>query len=170
MTTTATTIEPRTVAELLADDTDMWRGPSGENVNGEAAARHLEATAALLERDGWTRVYDTTGPTAEEPAPGDSSTLRERFAWIFRVVRSEYDSNPARTLGVALLAVSNSASGDADTESAAEAVLRAVLRARTGARYVQLSAWASRLNRTWPQVRDLLTEAAAVAREFGPAA
>lgn len=165
----AATIEPQSVAELLADG-EVWRGPSGEFVTGESTARHVEATAALLEREGWIRAYNSADAATTEAAPGDSSTLREMVRWLVRVVRSEYETTPARTLGLALSAVSSSASGDADTLSAAEAVISAVIRARTGARHVAISAWAGRLDRTWPQVRGLLADAADAARAYGPAA
>lgn len=166
---TTTTIEPRTVAELLATETDPWRGPSGEHVTGESVATHLEATIALLERDGWARTYAMTETGTEEGAPGDTSTVRDMLRWLIRIVRAEYETTP-RTLDLVLSTVSGSASGDQDTAAAAGTVLQAVLRARTGARYVAISAWAGRLDRTWPQVRDLLVEAAEAARAYGPAA
>ncbi|MFJ4343195.1 hypothetical protein [Streptomyces sp. NPDC088915] len=31
----------------------IWYGPSGEKVTGEAVAAHLQAAAALMEREGW---------------------------------------------------------------------------------------------------------------------
>lgn len=170
-TTTTATIEPQSVAELLAKDSEVWRGPSGEFVTGASVALHLEATAALLKRVGWVRNYTATDTPDATEAPGDSSTMRDMLRWIVRILRTELDGvdDKRRTLCLALSDIANSDTGDDDTRSAAEKVLTVVLRSRTGASYVVISSWASRLDRTWPQVRGLLAEAADAAREFGPA-
>jgi hypothetical protein len=46
-------------AELAADAyRPVWIGLSGEVPSGETVARHLEATIALLDKDGWVRAYN----------------------------------------------------------------------------------------------------------------
>jgi uncharacterized protein involved in high-affinity Fe2+ transport len=46
-------------AELAADSyQSLWIGPSGEESSGEAVACHLEATIALLDKDGWIPAYN----------------------------------------------------------------------------------------------------------------
>ncbi|GAA2733365.1 hypothetical protein [Streptomyces nogalater] len=49
----------RKAQEITADSyLPMWIGPSGEESSGDAVARHLEATVALLDKDGWIRAYN----------------------------------------------------------------------------------------------------------------
>ncbi|WP_127469397.1 hypothetical protein [Streptomyces sp. B27] len=45
---------------------------------GEAVARHLDATIALLDKDGWTRTWSwPTEPTGTLPATDDETSVRE---------------------------------------------------------------------------------------------
>lgn len=151
--------------DVAAKYDTFWTGPSGETVTGEAAARHLDATRELLERDGWVRSYDHSDQDVEMPA--EDASVKDMIRQLFRVIRDAVASDKRRTLGVAVFHVTSS-DGDDDTQQAAIRILDVILRARTGADFASHGAWASKLGRTWEEVADLLTEAATFARAHGP--
>ncbi|MBB1252918.1 hypothetical protein H3146_05990 [Streptomyces sp. OF3] len=147
-----------------------WRGRSGETVTGEDAAHHLEATLALLDKHGWTRAT-VTGEDAVDHLAGADETwkVKRLLLGLVRTVSDLIkDEDGPLTLGLALRRVAVDG-GDDDTETVADRCITTILRLRTGARHPSLTAWAGRRGRTQSEIRDLLTEAAAFARKYGPA-
>jgi len=160
--------EPLTVAGLIDDEPRLWQGQSGEQVTGEQVAHHLEATIAFLERVGWERVY-STGAENELGDVDDSMTVKDMLRTLIGWIRTE-DAPSPRNLPMALSHIANTDDGDSDTYSVGNRLCDVVVRARTNSPYANATAWASKLGRTWPEVRGLLVEAAGVARTYGPAA
>ncbi|PJE97156.1 hypothetical protein CUT44_14345 [Streptomyces carminius] len=163
-------------AEEIAASLD-WRGRSGEVVPGADAAHHLEAVRSLLDKRGWSRTVGS-GSDEEETEDGthplagadESWTVKRLLLGLIRAVVEEMSWTPAPpTLNGALDAVSRTADGDADTETVAGRCIEAVLRLRTGARYPSLIAWSGKRGRTYEEICEVLTEAAAFARTHGPA-
>ncbi|MGW7617390.1 DUF6197 family protein [Streptomyces antimycoticus] len=155
-------------AEYAAEQQAFWTGRSGEQVTGEETARHLDATLALLERDGWVRNYGNDDQDVEMPA--EDASVKTMLRQLFHVIRDAIGTDKRHTLSVAVYQVAGSDNGDDDTWVAAERVLDVIMRARTGARTASYSAWASKIGRTWEEVADLLAEAAKFARTYGPTA
>ncbi|MFF5788582.1 hypothetical protein ACFY8P_26915 [Streptomyces sp. NPDC012693] len=119
-------------AELARDSyRPVWTGASGEESTGASVARHLEAAAALLETDGWTRTYHHgPAPSTELPAIESMST-QEMVREVLIAVREESAVAP-RTLSTALDHAARGGDGDADTRDVAYEVLSLVVRALTG--------------------------------------
>ncbi|WP_069874506.1 DUF6197 family protein [Streptomyces malaysiensis] len=157
-----------TAAQYAAEHPAFWTGLSGEQVSGEQAARHIDATLALLERDGWVRTYGNDNQDVEMPA--EDASVKEMLRGLFRVIRDFMGTDKRRTLLTAIDDVAYSDDGDSDTETVAKQVLNVILRARSGASTAYYGAWASKLGRTWEEVSDLLVEAATFARTYGPTA
>jgi len=137
-----------------------WRGLSGEIVTGADAAHHLESVLALLDKRGWTR-------TSAEPELDESAGLRDVIKSLVRFLYG-----PVRgplTVDEAMLLVP-AEDGDDDSRLAAKRCMESVLRMRTGATHADPGSWSERRGRTFEEVRGLLAEAAAFAREYGPAA
>jgi hypothetical protein len=158
-----------TAAEKLDDAETLWVGRSGEQVTGEAAARHLEATAALLEKDGWVRHY--TDDESDIDLPDDESmSVKDMVRQLYRVVRELVGpGDPRRTLFTALRDAAESAESDSDTIAVASQCLDRIVRARTGTDWAYCSSWAERTGRTWTEVAEVLATGAAFARTYGPA-
>ncbi|WP_044377401.1 DUF6197 family protein [Streptomyces noursei] len=151
-----------------------WAGFSGQPVTGEAAADHLTLALKILDRDGW--VSRDTTPSTEPTALDDitsKSTFREMLYGLVSAVRELVSSDgDGITLDYAMLRASSEGS-DSDARCAAEHCLQAILRARFGRSvtdWVSYSAWADRQGRTFDDVRELLIEAADLARTHGPTA
>lgn len=171
-----------TAAKLAEKDRRFWTGYSGETVTGEAVARHLEAAAALLTERGWSRTYDLTIessiPRPEFPAFDDVETLTLKaiilrlikFARDLYVHETSYKVTRRLTLSDSLIEADNGIHGDADTRRAADHVLAALLKANSGADYVSLSSWVSKIGRTQEEVLLLIDTGAAFARRYGPEA
>ncbi|MFE9360345.1 hypothetical protein ACFYPB_40610 [Streptomyces olivaceoviridis] len=166
-------------AELAADSyLPLWIGPSGEESSGEAVARHLEATIALLEQDGWIRVYDynrdwSTGGV--DIADDDSMTVKDMLRALLRFVRDESESGtgsgPQRTLSTALRHVGeDGAHGDTDTACVAGYVLDRLIQAHTGSDSARATPWSERQHRTHADITALLAAGARFARTYGPGA
>jgi hypothetical protein len=164
MTTTISTHD--TAAKYAAEQTTFWTGRSGEQVTGEQAARHIDATLALLERDGWVRNYRTDDPDIE--IPDETASVKTMIRQLFRVLRDVVGADRRCTLSVAVYNVASGDNGDDDTWVVAERVLDVIMRARTGSTTACSSTWASKLGRTWEEVSELLVEAAKFARTYGP--
>lgn len=167
--TTAMSVIDR-AGKILATEyqTDhVWFDGSGVPVTGEETARHLEATLALLEEQGWRRDWGIDdGP--EDPGEIDESAsvpamLRHLIRMLTSVIRYEYFSGPE---GLLLSQAADRVGSDVSRVS--EACMELVLRARTGAPSASYRSWAGRADRTFDEVRDLLVEAAGFARRFGP--
>ncbi|MGX1540873.1 DUF6197 family protein, partial [Streptomyces diastaticus] len=124
-------------AELAADGyQSVWTGPSGEQSSGEAVARHLEATVALLDKDGWIRAYNYSRDWSNgaDLADDDSMTVKAMLRALLRFVRDETDHSPQRTLPTALRHVGEEGEhGDTDTAYVAGSVLDRLIQAHTGA-------------------------------------
>ncbi|MEW1678134.1 hypothetical protein AB0O47_33585 [Streptomyces noursei] len=151
-----------------------WAGFSGQPVTGEAAADHLAIALKILEREGW--VGRDTTPSAESTALDDitsRSTFREMLFGLVSAVRDLLSSESGgMSLDEAMLRASAEGS-DSDARCAAEHCLQAILRARFGRSvtdWVSYNAWADRQRRTFDEVRELLIEAADLARTHGPTA
>lgn len=162
----------RKAADLAADAyRPVWTGPSGEQSSGEAVARHLEATIALLDKDGWIPNYDygkdwSTG--ADLPADDDSMTVKAMLKALLRLVRDEIGTDTHRTLPTALRLVGEgSGHGDPDTGYIATEVLDLVIRAHTGSDSARATPWSARLTRTHADITALLTAGARFARTYG---
>ncbi|MFC8765112.1 hypothetical protein ACFUAG_30950 [Streptomyces sp. NPDC057193] len=155
-------------AELMKDSyRPVWTGASGEESTGASVARHLEAAAALLETDGWTRTYHHgPAPSTELPAIESMST-QEMVREVLLAVREESAAAP-RTLSTALDHAARGGDGDADTRDVAYEVLTLVVRALTGHDQARATAWAERLHRTHQDVTALLAAGAPFARAYGP--
>ncbi|WP_411575190.1 hypothetical protein [Streptomyces fradiae] len=171
----------RQAAELAAAAyRPVWLGNSGEGCTGEAVARHLEATLALLEKDGWVRVYDAqpvqqTGDHSPALVADESMSVKQLLLQLVRFIRAEVaDADvPAeshRTLANALRYVATSTHGDGDTCEVASWVLSLLVRAHTGHAQALASPWAERQHRTFADITALLTAGIAFARRYGPGA
>ncbi|MGW2713381.1 DUF6197 family protein [Streptomyces sp. NPDC001356] len=162
-------------AELAADSyLPLWIGPSGEESSGEAVARHLEATIALLEQDGWIRVYDYSRDWSNggvDVAADDSMTVKDMLRALLRFIHDESESGtgPQRTLATALRHVGEDGGhGDTDTAFVAGCVLDRVIQAHTGCESARATPWSERQHRTHADVTALLTAGARFARTYGP--
>lgn len=161
-------------AELAADAyRPVWIGPSGEESSGESVARHLEATIALLDKDGWVRAYDYSKDwsAGANLAADDSMTVKEMVRSLLRFVREESGPGPQRTLSTALGHVgAGGEHGDPDTVCVASEVMNSVIQAHTGSDSARATPWSERKHRTHADVTALLTASARFARIHGPAA
>lgn len=119
-------------------DSRRWFGLSGEPVSGEGVARHLEAAADLMARQGWN--WD---PQLYRPFSGHAISDALRTAAM--------DSR-----------------GDEDTRYVAQDLLELLLRTRTGAPVADADAWGERPERALNEITDALAEAARLARRLGP--
>ncbi|MFJ3817780.1 hypothetical protein [Streptomyces sp. NPDC090056] len=150
--------------------TPVWTGASGEETTGESVARHLEAAAALLEADGWTRVVHHGPETGVELPAIESMSTEDMLHEVLRAVREETAGLAPRTLAVALDHAARGETGDCDTRDVSYDVLSRVVRALTGHEQARATAWAERLHRTHQDVADLLAAGARFARTYGPGA
>lgn len=156
---------PTTPAALIAGVPRFWFGPSGELVSGASVAAHLEATLALLSRDGWVRDYEHDSSTPDLNVADDAST-KSMLRQLLALARDVFGSGDKRlTLTVALYRARSEGAGDDDTWAVAIRILEAILRARTGALTARYDAWAGKLGRTEEQVVELLGEAVTLARQ-----
>ncbi|MFF0199057.1 hypothetical protein ACFYT5_39775 [Streptomyces anulatus] len=156
----------------------VWTGPSGEESSGEAVARHLEATVALLDKDGWSRVHTynrdrASGGADVDLADDESMTVKEMLRALLRVVRNEIegdiDLDPQRTLSTALRHVGeDGVHADTDTAVVAGHVLDRLIQAHTGSASARATAWAERQHRTHADITALLCAGARFARAYGP--
>ncbi|MGW5497738.1 DUF6197 family protein [Streptomyces olivaceoviridis] len=161
---------------VAASYLSVWTGPSGEESTGESVARHLEATSALLEQDGWIRVYDysrdwSTGGV--DVADDDSMTVKDMLRALLRFVHDESESGTGgqRTMSTALRHVGEDGShGDTDTAFVAGCVLDRVIQAHTGSEAARATAWSERQHRTHADITALLAAGATFARTYGPPA
>ncbi|AJF70435.1 DUF6197 family protein [Streptomyces vietnamensis] len=157
-------------AELARDSYQpVWTGASGEESTGESVARHLEAAAALLETDGWTRTSTYTSPASTKLPAIESMSTQAMVREVLRAIREETAPGP-RTLSVALDHTARGEDGDTDTRDVAYQVLNRVVRALTGHDQAHATAWTERLHRTREDVLDLLAAGARFARTYGPGA
>ncbi|MEU9413230.1 hypothetical protein AB0E08_47125 [Streptomyces sp. NPDC048281] len=148
----------------------VWLGPSGEESSGEAVARHLEATIALLDKDGWIRAYSTTGQPTSPIPDDDTMTVKAMVQTLLRLFREEtVPAGSARTMPTALRQVGEGEHGDTDTYAVALRVLDLVVRAHTGFKEAQAISWSERNARTHADITALLTAGARFARAHGPA-
>ncbi|MDT0493656.1 hypothetical protein RM717_24455 [Streptomyces griseus] len=157
----------------------VWTGPSGEESSGEAVARHLEATIALLDKDGWSRVHtcfrdrNQDKDRAGDVNPDDESmTVKQMLRALLRFVHDDIglDLDPRRTLDTALRHVGEDGTyGDSDTAHVATCVLDRLVQAHTGSDYARATAWSERQHRTHADITALLTAGARFARTYGPA-
>ncbi|MFJ6785585.1 hypothetical protein [Streptomyces yangpuensis] len=161
-------------AELAADSyRPLWTGPSGEESSGDAVARHLEATSALLDKDGWIRTYDhgKDWSNGADLADDDSLTVKAMLKSLLRVVRDEIGTDPQRTLSTALRHIGEAGGhGDTDTASIASEVLDLVIRAHTGSDTARATPWSERQHRTHADITVLVAAGARFARTYGPGA
>lgn len=159
-------------AELFADSyQSLWIGPSGEESTGEAVARHLEATIALLDKDGWIRAFDYSRgwSAAADLADDESMTVKAMLLQLIRFIREESGTDPQRPLSTALRHVGeDGAHGDTDTAIVAGYVLDRVIQAHTGSDTARATAWSERQHRTHADITALLTAGARFARTYGP--
>lgn len=163
----------RKAAELSADAyRPVWTGPSGEESSGEAVARRMEATIALLDKDGWIRIYDSGAEwsAGKNLADDESTTVKAMLRQLIRLVRDELGSDSRRTLFTALRHVGEREHGDADTRSISESVLDLVIQAHTGSDSARATPWSERQHRTHADITALLNAGARFARAYGPAA
>jgi hypothetical protein len=162
----------REAARITADSYQpLWIGPSGEQSSGEAVARHLEATSALLDKDGWIRVYDygKDWSTGAHLAADDFMTIKDMLRALLRFVRDESGTEPHRTLSTALRHVGEAGeAGDTDTASVAGHVLDRVIQAHTGSDSARVTPWSERQHRTHADITALLMAGARFARTYGP--
>jgi len=168
MPTSQTTDEALPAVAELAEYPNFWTGPSGEQVTGEQVARHLEATAALLDKHGWVRGYDDTQDPELPTVDDDTATVKDMLRQLIRLVRELLSEDSRLTLNSALYRANNGRDGDGDTERAADRVLDSILRARTGARSASSYTWAGKVGRTYEEVAELIVTGAAFARRYGP--
>ncbi|MFJ5142742.1 hypothetical protein [Streptomyces sp. NPDC088707] len=149
----------------------VWTGPSGEESTGEAVALHMEATIALLDKDGWIPTYNhgTDWSRGADLTTDDSMTAEDMLRLLLRLVRDEIDDVPQRTLPTALRHVGEACEhGDTDTAHIALTVLDLLVQARTGSDTARATPWSERLHRTHADVALLLTAGARFARVHGP--
>ncbi|MEV5249861.1 DUF6197 family protein [Streptomyces werraensis] len=162
----------RKAAKLAADSyLPLWIGPSGEESTGEAVARHLEATVALLDTDGWIRTYDhgKDWSTGAQLADDDSMSVKDMLKLLLRFVREESGTDPHRTLYTALRHVGEAGEhGDTDTATVAGYVLDRVIQAHTGSDSARATPWSERQHRTYADITALLMAGARFARTYGP--
>ncbi|WP_434600211.1 DUF6197 family protein [Streptomyces sp. A5-4] len=186
MPTTPTTIQAApTAAVTFTDETlhkaaglaadsyrPLWTGPSGEESSGEAVARHLDATRALLDQRGWTHLYRYDTPaTAHIPADDTGMTVKDMLRALLRLVRDETAAHtPPLALNTALREVGTTDDGDTDTDYIAMSVLDVVVQARTGSDTARCTPWSERQGRTYEDITTLLTAGARFARTYGPGA
>ncbi|MFH8717348.1 DUF6197 family protein [Streptomyces zaomyceticus] len=159
-------------AELAQDAYQpVWTGPSGEEATGELVACHLEATIALLDKDGWIRNHHFFAPrtVSTQPPAIETMSTQAMVREVLLAVREE-NSTSQRTLSVALDHVMWGEEGDTDTREGAFTVLNLVIRAHTGHDQARAMAWAERLHRTHADVTALLAAGARFARTYGPGA
>lgn len=165
------------VQELLAQSFgSVWIGPSGEESSGEAVARHLEATVALLDKDGWSPVtvyvQDRHEDQASDVNPADESlTVKQmvRAVLLFLYDGPDIELDPRRTLDDALRHVGDDGGhGDPDTARVAGYVLDRLIQAHTGSANARATAWAERHTRTHADITALLRAGARFARAYGP--
>ncbi|WP_097893581.1 hypothetical protein [Streptomyces sp. st170] len=156
----------------------VWTGPSGEESSGEAVARHLEATAALLDKDGWNRVtthyraQDKETASGVNPADDESLTVKQMIREVLRFLHDDIDIDvdPRRTLDDALRHVGErGVDGDTDTATVAGYVLDRLIQAHTGSPSARAVAWSERQHRTHADITALLAAGARFARTYGPA-
>ncbi|MFF3505388.1 hypothetical protein [Streptomyces sp. NPDC003247] len=173
-TTVFTDATLRKAQERTADSyRSVWIGPSGEESSGEAVARHLEATIALLDKDGWVRAYNhgKDWSTGVDLADDDSMTVKAMVRALVRFVRDESGTDPQRTLYTALRHVGEDGGhGDTDTAYVAGCVLDLVVQAHTGSDFARATPWSERQHRTHADITALLTASARFARTYGSAA
>ncbi|MGQ4466928.1 hypothetical protein ACN6LC_007208 [Streptomyces violaceoruber] len=182
-----TTISPVLAAAVFSDVTlskaaeltdrsyqPLWIGPSGEESSGETVARHLEATIALLDKDGWIRAYryGNGSSASANLADDDSMTVKAMLRALIRFVRDESGTAaPQRTLATALRHVGEDGiHGDTDTAIVAGYVLDRVIQAHTGSDSARAVSWSERQHRTHADITALLTAGARLARTYGPGA
>ncbi|MFJ9412517.1 hypothetical protein [Streptomyces sp. NPDC101393] len=95
---TITTAETVALVERVAEELAaprMWWGMSGHRVTGEAVARHLEAAADLMEREGWDPQFY---------APLSGHSIVDALNWTARDGAGDADTRYiARTVTEALL-------------------------------------------------------------------
>ncbi|MFB7852915.1 hypothetical protein ACFC34_38685 [Streptomyces sp. NPDC056053] len=166
----------RTAAGLATDAyRPLWTGPSGEESTGEAVARHLDAARALLDRDGWERLY-TAGANdlvSRIPATDESMTVDEMLRILLDIVRDDIASSTVtqqRTLFTALQHIGSGDDGDSDTCYIAGEVLTLIVQALTGSPTARATPWSERLGRTHADITALLNAGARFARTYGPRA
>ena len=166
---TATITPSVAVAQAVVDaaeEPEFWTGRSGEPAPGELVARHLEAVLALLEKRGWTPVRRSDETTAGLPDPDDDAlSVKAMVRGLLRAVRDNFTDSGPVTFAGAWYRVDG---GDNDARTVADRLLDEMVRARTGHRSAFADAWISKNGRTFDEVRDLLSTAAAFAREHGP--
>ncbi len=156
----------------------VWTGPSGEESSGEAVARHLEATIALLDKDGWSRQtahyrnQDKERTADVNPADDESLTVKQMLRAVLRFLYDDIDIDidPRRTLDAALRRVGQDGGhGDPDTATVAGYVLDRLIQAHTGSPSARATAWSEREHRTHADITALLNAGARFARTYGPA-
>ncbi|MFG3398573.1 DUF6197 family protein [Streptomyces parvus] len=170
----------RKAQELAAQSYgSVWTGPSGEESSGEAVARHLEATAALLDKDGWIRATtyfrdrDQVRTSDASPADDESLTVKQMVRAVLRFLHDDIgpDLDPRRTLDTALRHVGeDDAHGSTDTATVAGYVLDRLIQAHTGSASARATAWSERQHRTHADITALLTAGARFSRTYGPSA
>ncbi|WP_328380684.1 hypothetical protein OHB13_38270 (plasmid) [Streptomyces sp. NBC_00440] len=158
----------RLAAEAMGEySRSIWVGPSGEQVTGEQVACHLEATRALLDRDGWVRTYTSVATSADRT--GDETAVTDRLSEVLHLVRNAFGPGDLRwPLYSALLEISASADGDGDTKCVAGLVLDLVIQTHTGSDTAKAIAWSERMHRTAEDITALLMAGARFARAYGP--
>ncbi|MGW7341219.1 DUF6197 family protein [Streptomyces sp. NPDC054808] len=159
-------------AAKLADSSyqPLWIGPSGEESSGEEVARHLEATIALLDKDGWIRAHNYSRPAGVDLADDDSMSVKDMLRMLLRFIREESGTDPQRPLFSALRHVGEvGEAGDTDTASVAGHVLDHVIQAHTGTDSARATPWSERQHRTHADITALLRAGARFARTYGPA-
>ncbi|KAB2588400.1 DUF6197 family protein [Streptomyces arboris] len=167
----------RKTQEITADSYgSVWIGPSGEESSGEAVARHLEGTAALLDKDGWSRVTtyfrdrDEDQASDANPADDESLAVKQMIRAVLRFLHDGIDLDPRRTLDSALHQVGeDGAHGDPDTARVTSGVLDRLIQAHTGSASARATAWSERQHRTHADITALLRAGARFARTYGPA-
>lgn len=178
LTTTASSVAITTQmlerASQLALDSyrPLWTGESGEQSTGEAVARHLDATIALLDKDGWTRTWSwPTEPTGTLPATDDETSVREMVRALLDYVREEEGATArGRTALTALGHIGGTEHGDPDTRDIAQDVLDLLVQALTNNTNARFAPWSERQSRTHADITALLTAGAQFARTYGPGA
>ncbi|MGC2997436.1 DUF6197 family protein [Streptomyces sp. G35A] len=152
----------QTALEAAQKRPDFWVGYSGETITGAETADFLHDLQEVLEKRGWIRSFRDDDP--QVPEPDESLSVKAMILTLWRYAREVLEQNRGPlTLGYARFEVN-----DQDVIWVVDRVLNALVAARTGTSSAQASAWASRRSRTWDDVRDLLTAAAAFARTHGP--
>ncbi|WP_333745123.1 hypothetical protein [Streptomyces ardesiacus] len=158
LTTDAVT---RPAVEKTGRRPGFWIGYSGETITGPEVADFLDATRVVLEKTGWTRSYTDNDP--EIPEPDESLSIKAMLLTLWRYAREALGQEGPLTLTYGMYRVDNN-----DAKQVADRVLDALVAAHTGTPTAQATAWAERKNRTWGEVRDLLTAGVDLARTHGP--